>query len=154
MDSPNSSPDQGKQGEQQPSELSMLNDKDHNLESSDHVPPLVSETLRLQMLWLTNVALPFATRRGNKTYLGDRAFPTHLEGPSSPRKRRFQVCLSSSSTCWDLSTSMGVVRFRAHRWPEARAEQSELEGGWYVPEGREGRSSASPREAASSTPLF
>jgi hypothetical protein len=85
MDSPNSSPDQEKQGEQQPNELPILNDKDHNLEPSDHVPPLVSKTLRLQMLWLTIVDLPFATRRRNKTYPGDRAVSTHLEGASRPR---------------------------------------------------------------------
>jgi hypothetical protein len=47
---PNSSPDQEKQGEQQPNELPILNDKDHNLEPSDHVPPLVSETLRVHSL--------------------------------------------------------------------------------------------------------
>jgi hypothetical protein len=82
MDASNSSPDQEKQGKQQPNELPILNDKDHNLESSDHVPPLVSKTLRLRILWLTIVALPFATRRRNKTYLGDRAVSTHLEGAS------------------------------------------------------------------------
>ncbi|KAI1829282.1 hypothetical protein DTO027I6_9850 [Penicillium roqueforti] len=42
MDSPNSSPDQEKQGEQQPNELPILNDKDNNVEPSDHVPPLTS----------------------------------------------------------------------------------------------------------------
>jgi hypothetical protein len=85
MVSPNSSPDQEKQGEQQPNELPILNDKDNNVEPSDDVPPLVSETIRLQMLWLTIVDLPFATRRRNKTYLGDRAVSTHLEGASRPR---------------------------------------------------------------------
>jgi hypothetical protein len=154
MDSPNSSPDQEKQGEQQPNELPILKTLSHNLESSDHVPPLVSEILRLRILWLTIVALPFETRRSNKTYFGDRAISTHLEGASRPRTRRSQVYLSSCSTYWALSTSMGVVRFQAHQCPEARPEQSELEGGWYVPEKREGRSSASPREAASSTALF
>jgi hypothetical protein len=84
MDSPNSSPDQEKQGEQQPNELPILNDKDNNVEPSDHVPPLVSETIRLQMLWLTIVDLPLATRRRKKTYLGDRAVSTHLEGASRP----------------------------------------------------------------------
>ena len=124
------------------------------MEPSDHVPPLVSDTIWLQMLWLTIVDLPFATRRRNKTYLGDRAVSTHLEGASRPRTRRSQVCLSSSSTCWTVSTAMGVVCVQAYRWPEARAEQSELEGGWYTPEKREGRTSASPRQAASSTALF
>ncbi|CAG8138369.1 unnamed protein product [Penicillium nalgiovense] len=42
MDSPNSSPDQEKQGEQQPNELPIFNDKDNNVEPSDHVPPLTS----------------------------------------------------------------------------------------------------------------
>ncbi|KAJ5869288.1 hypothetical protein N7455_004229 [Penicillium solitum] len=42
MDSPNSSPDQEKQGEQQPNELPILNDKDNNVEPSDDVPPLTS----------------------------------------------------------------------------------------------------------------
>ncbi|CAP74129.1 hypothetical protein PCH_Pc37g00010, partial [Penicillium rubens Wisconsin 54-1255] len=84
MESPNSSPDQEKE-EQQPSELPMLSDKDNNVEPSDHVLPLVSENLRLQILWLTIVDLDFATRRSNKTYFGDRAFSTHLEGASRPR---------------------------------------------------------------------
>jgi hypothetical protein len=91
MDSPNSSPGQEKQGEQQPSELPILNDKDRNLEPSDHLPPLVSETIRLQMLWLTIVDLLFATRGRNKTYPGHRAVSAHLEGASRPRTRRSQV---------------------------------------------------------------
>jgi hypothetical protein len=67
MDSPNSSPDQEKQGEQQPNELPIFNDKDHTLEPSDHVPPLVSETIRPASNALaTIVDLPFATRRRNK----------------------------------------------------------------------------------------
>jgi hypothetical protein len=85
MDTSNSSPDQEKQGEQQPNELPILSEKDHNQEPSDHVPPLVSETIRLQMLWLTIVDLPFATRRSDKTCLGDRAVSTYLEGASRPR---------------------------------------------------------------------
>jgi hypothetical protein len=60
MESPNSSPDQEKE-EQQPSELPILSDKDNNVEPSDHVLPFVSETLRLQILWLTTVDLDFAT---------------------------------------------------------------------------------------------
>jgi hypothetical protein len=84
MDSPNSSSDQEKQGEQQPNELPILNDKGNNVDPSDHVPPLVSETIRLRILRLTIVALPFATRSSNKTYFGDRAISTHLEGASRP----------------------------------------------------------------------
>ena len=87
MDASNSSPDQVK-GEQRPCELPNLSNKDNNVEPSDHVPPLVSETIRLQMLWLALVDLPFATRRSNKTYFGDRAISTHLEGASRPRTRR------------------------------------------------------------------
>ena len=49
---------------------------------------------------------------------------------------------------------MEVVCVQAYRWPGTAAEQSELEGGWYTPEKREGRTSASPRQAASSTALF
>ncbi|KAI1828818.1 hypothetical protein DTO027I6_10282 [Penicillium roqueforti] len=56
MDSPNSSSDQEKQGEQQPNELPILNDKGNNVDPSDHVPPLVSETVRLRILRLTIVA--------------------------------------------------------------------------------------------------
>ena len=152
MDASNSSPDQEK-GEQQLCELPILSDNDNNGELSDHVPPLVSETLRLRILWLTIVALPFATRRSNKTYFGDRAVSTHLEGASRPRTRRSQVCISSSSTCWTLSTPVGVVRVQTHRWPKTTAEQSDFEGGWCVPEKREGQSSALPREAASSAAL-
>ena len=84
MDAANSSSDQEK-GEQQPDELPSLSDKDNNVEPSDHVLPLVSETLRLQILWLTIVDLDFATRSSNKTYFGDRAFSTHLEGASRPQ---------------------------------------------------------------------
>jgi hypothetical protein len=85
MDSANTSPDKEKEGEQQPCELPILSDRDDNLESSDHVPPLVNKTLWLRILWLTIVALPFATRRSSKTYLGDRAVSTHLAGASRPR---------------------------------------------------------------------
>ncbi|KAI1829393.1 hypothetical protein DTO027I6_9608 [Penicillium roqueforti] len=42
MDSPNSSPGQEKEGEQQHSQLPILSDKDNNLETSDPVPPLLS----------------------------------------------------------------------------------------------------------------
>ncbi|KAI1828787.1 hypothetical protein DTO027I6_10283 [Penicillium roqueforti] len=59
MDSPNSSPDQEKQGEQQPSELPMLNDKDHNLESSDHVPPLPSPSQHEEVTRHTLATEPF-----------------------------------------------------------------------------------------------
>ena len=52
---------------------------DYNLESSDHVPPLVSETLRLRILWLTIVALPFATRRRNKHTLATEPFQAALK---------------------------------------------------------------------------
>ena len=62
MDSPNSSPGQEKEGGQQPSELPVLSDKDNSLETHDHVPLLVSKTIRLHMLLLTIAALPFATR--------------------------------------------------------------------------------------------
>ncbi|CAP86914.1 hypothetical protein EN45_043900 [Penicillium chrysogenum] len=44
MDSPNSSSDQEKQGEQQPNELPILNDKGNNVDPSDHVPPLPSHS--------------------------------------------------------------------------------------------------------------
>jgi hypothetical protein len=150
----NSSPEEEKGGEQQPGELPILSDKDNNGEPSDHVSPLVSETLRLRILWLIVVAFPFATRRRKKTYLGGRAVSTHLEGASRPRTRRSQVCLPSSPTRWILSTPMGAVRVQAHRWPRATAEQSYFEGGWHTPEERVGRSSALPREAATSTALF
>jgi hypothetical protein len=79
MDPPNSSLDQEKQREQQSSELPILNDKDNTLESSDPVPSLVSETIRLQMLWLTAAALSLARGRKSKTYLGYRALSTHPE---------------------------------------------------------------------------
>ncbi|KAI1828914.1 hypothetical protein DTO027I6_10171 [Penicillium roqueforti] len=52
---------------------------DYNLESSDHAPPLVSETLRLRILWLTIVALPFATRRRNKHTLATEPFQAALK---------------------------------------------------------------------------
>jgi hypothetical protein len=45
MDSPNSSPEQEKEGEQQPSELPLLGDKDNSQDTSDNAPPLVSETI-------------------------------------------------------------------------------------------------------------
>ncbi|KAI1828849.1 hypothetical protein DTO027I6_10225 [Penicillium roqueforti] len=59
MDSPNSSPDQEKQGEQQPKELPNLNDKDHNLESSDHVPPLPSPSQHEEVTRHTLATEPF-----------------------------------------------------------------------------------------------
>ncbi|CAG7935628.1 unnamed protein product, partial [Penicillium olsonii] len=38
MDAPNSSPHQEKEGDQQPSELPILDEKDKSQENSDHVP--------------------------------------------------------------------------------------------------------------------
>lgn len=140
-------------GEQPPSELPILGEKDKSQETSDHVS-LVSETIRLQTLLLTIAALPFATGNKNKTHPGDRAISTDLAGSSRPRARRSQVRLSSSSTCWTLSPPMGVVRVQAHRWPEARAGQPCFEGDWYAPEKRERWSSGSPRQAAVSAALF
>jgi hypothetical protein len=73
MDAPNSSTDQKIEGDQQPRELPTLSEKDKSQETSDHVPPLASETIRLQILLLTIAVPPFATGSRNKTYLGDRA---------------------------------------------------------------------------------
>jgi hypothetical protein len=98
MDSPNSSPGQEKQGEYQWREMirrfqiTVLIIKDWQFTGllfslfflawrtvwgihlarrrKSHLPPLVSETIRLQMLWLTIVDLLFATRGRNKTYPG------------------------------------------------------------------------------------
>ena len=61
MDAQNSSTDEEIEGDQQPSVLAILSEKDRSQESSGHVP-LVSETIRLQMLLLTIAVLPFATR--------------------------------------------------------------------------------------------
>ncbi|KAI1828875.1 hypothetical protein DTO027I6_10204 [Penicillium roqueforti] len=44
MDSPNSPPDQEKEGEQQPSELPLLSDKDNSQDTSDNTPPLPSSS--------------------------------------------------------------------------------------------------------------
>ena len=43
MDAPNSTPDQEKEGEQQPNALLIVCEKDNSQEASDHVPPLVSK---------------------------------------------------------------------------------------------------------------
>ena len=48
MDAPNSTPDQEKEGEQQPSALPIVCEKDNSQEASDHVPPLVSKRLSFQ----------------------------------------------------------------------------------------------------------
>ena len=72
MDAPNSLPHQEKEGDQYPSELPILNKKDKSQENSDYIP-LVSETIRLQTLFLTITAFPFAAGSRNKTYPGDRA---------------------------------------------------------------------------------
>jgi hypothetical protein len=154
MDALNRSPSQEKEGDQQPSELPIVCEKGSSQEASDYVPPLVSETTQLSLLLLIIAALSFATGSRNKTYVGDRALSTYLEGASRPRTRRSQVRLFRGSTCRTLSTPMGVVRVQAHRWPEARAEQSDLEQGWHTLEKRGGRSSASPRQAAVSTALL
>ena len=154
MDVQNSSTAQENEGDQQPSEMPNLGEKDNSQKTSDHVSPLVSETIRLQIFWLTITALPFAAGSRNKTHPGDRALSTYSEGSSRPRARRSQVRLSSSSTCRNLSTPMGVVRVQAHRWPEARAGQPCFKGGWYAPEKRERWTSGSPRQAAGSAALF
>jgi hypothetical protein len=152
-DAPNSSPHQEKERDQQPSEWPILGENDKSQEASGHVP-LVSETIRPQALLLTIAALLFAAGSRNKTYLSDRTPSTYSEGASRPRTRRSQVHLSSSSTCRTLSTSMGVVRVQAHRWPEARAGQPCFEGSWCAPEKRERWSSGSPRQAAFLAVLF
>ncbi|CAP78975.1 hypothetical protein PCH_Pc03g00130 [Penicillium rubens Wisconsin 54-1255] len=59
MDSPNSWPDQEKQGEQQPNEFPILNDNDHDLESSDHVPPLPSPLQHEEVTRHTLATEPF-----------------------------------------------------------------------------------------------
>ena len=129
MDAPNSTPDQEKKGEQQPTALPIVSEKENSQEASDHVPPLVSKAAQLPMLLLTVAALSLATGSRNKTYLGDRALSTYFEGASRPRTRRSQVRLSSRSNCRTLSTPMGIVRVQTHRWSEPRAEQSDIEGG-------------------------
>jgi hypothetical protein len=123
MDAQNNSTSQENEGDQQPSELPIFSEKDQSQENSDHVSPLVCETIRLYIFWLTIAALSLATGSRHKAHLGDRALSTHLEGASRPRTRRSQIRISRSSTCRTLSTDMGVVRVQAHRWPEARAEQ-------------------------------
>jgi hypothetical protein len=84
MDAPNSSPYEGKEGDRQPSELPIRDEKNKSQENSDHVP-LVSGTIRLQTLLLIIAALPFAAGSRNKTQPGDRAISTDLEGSSRPR---------------------------------------------------------------------
>jgi hypothetical protein len=153
MDIQNGSTAQENEGDQQPSEMPIPDEKGKSQESSDHVP-LVSETIWLQTLLLTIAALSFAAGSKNKTDPGDRAISTNIEGSSRPRARRPQFRLSSSSTCWTLSTPMGVVRVQAHRWPEARGGKPCLEGGWYAPEKRERWSSGSPRQTAIPAALF
>jgi hypothetical protein len=78
MDASNSSLHQEKEGDQQSSELPILDEKDNSQENSDHVP-LVSETIQLQTLLLTVAALHFATGSRNKTHPGDRALSTYLK---------------------------------------------------------------------------
>ncbi|KAJ5300120.1 hypothetical protein N7508_007363 [Penicillium antarcticum] len=48
MDTPNSTPDQGKEGEQQPSALPIISEKENSREASDHVSPLLSPRNRKQ----------------------------------------------------------------------------------------------------------
>jgi hypothetical protein len=127
MDAPNSTPDQEKEGEQQPSPLPIVCEKDNSQEASNYVPPQVSKAAQLPMLLLTVAALSLATGSGKKTYLGCRAISTYSEGASRPRTRRSQVRLSRGSTCRTPSTPMGVVRVQTYRWREARAEQSNTE---------------------------
>ncbi|CAI7673200.1 unnamed protein product [Penicillium viridicatum] len=59
MDSPNSSPDQEKEGEQQPRELPCLSGKDNSPETSDHVPPLPSPSQHEEETGHTLATLPF-----------------------------------------------------------------------------------------------
>lgn len=60
MDAPYSTPDQEAEGEQQPSALPIVCEKDNSQETSDHAP-MVSGTARLRMLLLTIAALYLAT---------------------------------------------------------------------------------------------
>ncbi|CAG7981852.1 unnamed protein product [Penicillium nalgiovense] len=59
MDSANTSPDKEKEGEQQPCELPILSDRDNNLESSDHVPPLPSPSQHEEVTRRTLATEPF-----------------------------------------------------------------------------------------------
>jgi hypothetical protein len=45
MDSQNNSPEQEKEGEQQPSELPILSDNDDSQVTSDNAPPFVCDTI-------------------------------------------------------------------------------------------------------------
>jgi hypothetical protein len=83
MEAQNSSTGQENEADQQPNELPISSEQDKSQESSDHVP-LVSETIRLQMFFLTIAALPFAAGSSKKTHPGDRAISTDLEGSSRP----------------------------------------------------------------------
>jgi hypothetical protein len=57
MDASNSSPDQEREGEQQPSELPFLCEKDNSQEASGHAP-MVSGTAQLPILLLTTQLSP------------------------------------------------------------------------------------------------
>ncbi|KAJ5209864.1 hypothetical protein N7491_009673 [Penicillium cf. griseofulvum] len=59
MDSPNSSPDQEKEVKQQPSEKPVLNDKNDNMEPSDHIPPLSSPSHHEEVTRHTLATEPF-----------------------------------------------------------------------------------------------
>ncbi|OGE47310.1 hypothetical protein PENARI_c050G04566 [Penicillium arizonense] len=86
MDAPNSTPDQEREGEQQLSALLIVCEKDNSQEASDHAP-MVSGTAQLPMLLLTIAALSLAAGSRNKTYLGDQAISSHIEGASRSRTR-------------------------------------------------------------------
>jgi hypothetical protein len=77
--SPNSSPDQKNETEQQPRELSTLSEIDKSQGNSHHVPPLVSETIRLQIFRLTIAVLPFTAGSRNKGTLATVPFQRILK---------------------------------------------------------------------------
>jgi hypothetical protein len=79
MDVQRSLPDPEIEEDQQPSEMPNLGEKDNSQETSDHVPPLVSETIRLQIFWLTIAALPFAAGSRNKTHPATEPFQPILK---------------------------------------------------------------------------
>ncbi|OQE60736.1 hypothetical protein PENNAL_c0300G03435 [Penicillium nalgiovense] len=137
MDASNSSPDQGK-GEQQPCELPNLSKKDNNVEPSDNVPPLTPPSQHEE-----------ETRHTLATELFQPTLKVLADLESDDRKFAFPAArlVELYRHLWDSCASKHIDGQKLEQ-----NNQSLKEAGTHLT--REGQTSASPRQAASSTALF
>jgi hypothetical protein len=134
-------------------ELLILRDKAVAQKTFDLVYPLVSRTVGGQIPLLTSTNIPLTAGSRNKTYINDRAPPTHLQGACRPRRRRFQVRLSRGSTC-RLSRHLLESRVSNIDGEKLKQNHHVLKEASIAPLKTKKWASALPRQAAISAAYF